>query len=178
MRVMGGSECTQKPCPLLTDAAASHGARPAVKFDEDVITYEQLNEGAAKVAGLLKQRGVAPGDRVGMMLPNVPYFVMVYYGILRAGGVVVPMNVLLKGREVRFYLSDSQAKQLFVWHEFAESGQAGSAEAGAEVITVGARRVRPAPGRCAAGDRGCPARSIGRGRDHLHVRNDRYAQGS
>ncbi|HUO70479.1 MAG TPA: long-chain fatty acid--CoA ligase [Solirubrobacteraceae bacterium] len=121
---------------LLTDTAAKHGARSALKFDDHVITYEMLNEGAARVAGLLKQRGVAPGDRVGIMLPNVPYFVTVYYGILRAGGVVVPMNVLFKRREVRFYLADSQAKQLFVWHDFAESGQAGAAEAGTEVITV------------------------------------------
>ena len=50
------------------------------------------------------------GDRVGIMLPNVPYFAIVYYGILRAGGVVVPMNVLLKGREVAFYLEDPGAK--------------------------------------------------------------------
>ena len=47
-----------------------------------------------------------PGDRVGVMLPNVPYFPVAYYGVLRAGGVVVPMNVLLKGREVGFYLED------------------------------------------------------------------------
>jgi long-chain acyl-CoA synthetase len=123
---------------LLTDAAAKHGARSALKLDHHVITYETFNEGAARVAGLLKQRGVAPGDRVGIMLPNVPYFATVYYGILRAGGVVVPMNVLFKRREVGFYLADSHAKQLFVWHDFAESGQAGAAEAEAEteVITV------------------------------------------
>jgi len=121
---------------LLTDTAARHGARPALKLGDDVITYEMLDEAAARVAGRLSQRGVGPGDPVGVMLPNVPYFVAVYYGILRAGGVVVPMNVLLKPREVRFYLADSQAKQLFVWHDVAESGQAGGAEAGTEVIAV------------------------------------------
>ena len=51
---------------------------------------------------------MAPGDRVGIMLPNVPYFGAAYYGVLRAGAVVVPMNVLLKGREVAFYLKDSR----------------------------------------------------------------------
>jgi long-chain acyl-CoA synthetase len=121
---------------LPTDAAAEHGARPALKFDGEVITYDVLNEHAARVAGLLKQRGIAPGDRVGIMLPNVPYFAIVYYGILRAGGVVVPMNVLFKRREVGFYLADSRSKQLFVWHEFAESGEAGGAEAGTELIIV------------------------------------------
>ncbi len=65
---------------LLTDAAAEHGARPALKFDQVLITYEELSEQAARVAGLLKQRGVALGDRVGIMLPNVPSFPPVYYG--------------------------------------------------------------------------------------------------
>ncbi|HET6865541.1 MAG TPA: long-chain fatty acid--CoA ligase [Solirubrobacteraceae bacterium] len=121
---------------LLTETSAEHGGRPALKLDERLMTYEALHQGAARVAGLLKQRGIAPGDRVGIMLPNLPYFATVYYGILRAGGVVVPMNLLFKRREVSFYLADSRARQVFVWHEFAESGQAGGAEAGTEVITV------------------------------------------
>jgi fatty-acyl-CoA synthase len=70
------------------------------------------------------------------MLPNVPYFAVVYYGILRAGGVVVPMNVLLKGREVAFYLSDSGAKIVFAWHDFGEAAQTGAEEAGSEAILV------------------------------------------
>ena len=124
---------------LCTNAAATHGARPALKLDDTVVTYEMLDEGAARVAGLLEQRGLRRGDPVGVMLPNVPYFAMAYYGILRAGGVVVPMNVLLKRREVHFYLGNSQAKQVFAWHEFAEVAQAGGAEAGTEVITVAPR---------------------------------------
>src|SRR3712207_1272797 len=70
------------------------------------------------------------------MLPNVPYFAVVYYGILRAGGVVVPMNVLLKGREVKFYLEDPGAKLLFAWHDFGEAAEQGANEAGAECILV------------------------------------------
>jgi long-chain acyl-CoA synthetase len=46
------------------------------------------------------------------MLPNVPQFAVAYYGVLRTGGTVVPMNPLLKGREVRFYLSDPEAKMM------------------------------------------------------------------
>src|SRR5262249_34297176 len=98
---------------LLTDTAARHADRPAFKLDDAVLSYATLDEGAARVAGLLKDRGLQPGDRVGVMLPNVPSFGVVYYGVLRAGGVVVPMNVLLKAREVGFYLSDPGAKQLF-----------------------------------------------------------------
>src|SRR3712207_2360539 len=95
-----------------------------------------LNEGSARVAGLLKSKGFEPGDRVGIMLPNVPYFPIVYYGILRAGAVVVPMNVLLKGREVTFYLKDPEAKLLFAWHDFGEAANTGASEAGVECILV------------------------------------------
>src|ERR1043166_8713714 len=81
---------------LLTRAASEHGDRIALKLDEQELNYAFLDEGASRIAGLLSARGIEPGDRVGIMLPNVPYFPVVYYGILRAGGVVVPMNVLLK----------------------------------------------------------------------------------
>jgi len=121
---------------LLTDTAAKFAGRPALKLDDAVLDYAMLNEAATRVAGLLQEKGVAPGDRVGIMLPNVPYFGAVYYGILRTGGVVVPMNVLLKGREVAFYLSDSGAKVLFAWHGFAEAATTGAQEAGAELISV------------------------------------------
>jgi long-chain acyl-CoA synthetase len=70
------------------------------------------------------------------MLPNVPFFAVCYYGVLRAGGVVVPMNVLLKRREVAFYLSDSGAKLVFAWDGFKEDAQAGADEAGAECVLV------------------------------------------
>jgi long-chain acyl-CoA synthetase len=70
------------------------------------------------------------------MLPNVPYFPVCYFGVLRAGGVVVPMNVLLKRREVAFYLRDSGARLLFAWHGFAEDAQAGADDAGAECVIV------------------------------------------
>src|SRR4051794_6731761 len=109
-----------------TDTAARHGDRVALKLDDAQLDYAAVEEGASRVAGLLRERGVEPGDRVGLMLPNVPYFPVIYYGILRAGGVVVPMNVLLKGREVEFYLSDPGAKHLFAWHDFADAARQGA----------------------------------------------------
>src|ERR671939_153134 len=121
---------------LLTDSAAQHPERPALKLDDTVVTYAMLNEGASRVAGLLKDRGLQPGDRVGIMLPNVPYFGIVYYGVLRAGGAVVPMNVLLKGREVAFYLGDPGARFLFAWHDFADAARQGADEVGAELFVV------------------------------------------
>ena len=70
------------------------------------------------------------------MLPNVPYFPVVYFGVLRAGGVVVPMNVLLKGREIGFYLEDSGAKLMFAWQDFAAAAHEGARRAGAQVVEV------------------------------------------
>src|SRR5215217_6611977 len=118
---------------ILTDTAAEHGDRTAFKLDDVELTYRMLDESSARVAALLKARGVGPGDRVGLMLPNVPYFPAIYYGILRAGGVVVPMNVLLKGREVSFYLEDPGARSVFAWGDFGEAAEAGAESAGVEL---------------------------------------------
>jgi long-chain acyl-CoA synthetase len=120
----------------LTRTAAEHGNRTALRLDDTELSFAQLDDASARVAGLLRSRGLEPGDRVGIMLPNVPYFPICYYGVLRAGGVVVPMNVLLKGREVNFYLGDPEAKLCFAWGGFAEAAGVGAAEAGAELVLV------------------------------------------
>jgi long-chain acyl-CoA synthetase len=120
----------------LTDTAAKRPAHIAIKLDDFELNYAILDQGAQRAAGWLKELGVEAGDRVGVMLPNVPHFPVTYYGTLRLGGVVVPMNPLLKGREVEHYLSDSGAKVLFAWHDFAEAAQAGADAAGAELILV------------------------------------------
>jgi len=121
---------------FLTETASRHGDRTAMKLDDVEVPYSGLDAASARVAGLLAERGVGPGDRVGLMLPNVPYFPMTYYGILRLGGVVVPMNPLLKGREVAFFLENPEAKVLFAWHDFAEAAEAGAQQTGADLILV------------------------------------------
>jgi long-chain acyl-CoA synthetase len=120
----------------LTASAEKHGDSVALKLDDAELTYHQFDCAAARIANLLADRGVGAGDRVGIMLPNVPYFAACYYGVLRLGAVVVPMNVLLMRREVGFYLSDPGAKLLFAWHDFGEAAQTGADEAGAECILV------------------------------------------
>ncbi len=121
---------------LLTESAARGGDHIAIKLDDSQLTYSQLDGASAHIAGLLRDHGFEPGDRVGIMLPNVPYFPVIYYGVLRAGGVVVPMNVLLQKREVAFYLEDSGAKLLFAWEGFAQDAQDGAEQAGAECVIV------------------------------------------
>ena len=119
---------------LMTTSAERHGDRTAIRQGDVALSYTALDRASALVAGLLHSRGVGPGDRVGIMLPNVAYFPVCYYGALRAGAAIVPMNVLLKEREVAFYMADSDAKVLFVWHEFADAAHAGAHDT--EVIVV------------------------------------------
>src|ERR1700683_952089 len=88
------------------------------------------------MGALLASLGVEPGDRVGIMLPNVPAFPIAFYGALAADAVVVPMNPLLKGREVAYYLGDSGAKALIAWHQFAGEAAKGAADAGATLVTA------------------------------------------
>src|SRR6516225_10663037 len=120
----------------LVDTANGHADRVAVRVNETAVTYEDLAQASSRVAGMLRERGVGPGDPVGIMLPNVAEFAVVYYGVLRAGAVVVPMNPLLKAREVAYYLGDSGARLIFAWHGFADPARGGAEEAGAEAIVV------------------------------------------
>ena len=121
---------------ILTESAGRAPGSPAVRLDETELSYAELDERSARLATLLREKGLGPGDRIGVMLPNVPEFPIAYYGVLRAGAVVVPMNVLLKRREIAFYLEDSGARLLLAWHGFAEEARAGAAEAGAELVEV------------------------------------------
>ena len=98
---------------MLDRTVAEHASHPAIRLDDLVLDYSELREAAGRVTSLLSSLGVVAGDRVGIMLPNVPAFPMAFYGALGAGAVVVPMNPMLKSREVAYYLSDSGAKVLF-----------------------------------------------------------------
>jgi long-chain acyl-CoA synthetase len=131
----------------LTRAAQAYGPRPALRLGQDALSYAELDEATARAAGLLRELGVGPGDRVGVMLPNIPSFAFVYYGVLRAGGVVVPMNVLLKQREVAFHLADSQATLLFAGHQSAAPAPRGADEAGADCVIVAAGEFERVLGR-------------------------------
>ena len=121
---------------VLARTASDYGESPAVRLDDLVLTYSQLQDAADRAASLLSSLGVAPGDRVGIMLPNVPAFPIAYYGALGAGATVVPMNPLLKNREVAYYLGDSGAKVLVAWHEAAAEAAKGAAGTGVQVIEV------------------------------------------
>src|SRR5688572_153435 len=100
---------------LLTTTASQHPGRTAIVFGADSVTYAELDAASNQVANLLVARGVRPGDKVAVSCPNTPHFTTIYFGILKAGAVVVPLNVLLKAREVAYHLEDSDTVAYFAF---------------------------------------------------------------
>ncbi|GAB2738356.1 long-chain-fatty-acid--CoA ligase [Nocardioides pakistanensis] len=98
---------------FLEDSARKYPTRDALVLGDLRLNYETVNTLANQVANLLVSRGIKPGDKVAISCPNLPHFPVVYYGILKAGAVVVPLNVLLKAREIAYHLEDSDAKAYF-----------------------------------------------------------------
>ncbi|CAL9592513.1 long-chain-fatty-acid--CoA ligase [Streptomyces sp. enrichment culture] len=120
---------------LLEDSARSHPDREAVVLGPARMTYRQLDAAANQVANLLVERGIGPGDRVALSCPNLPYFPVVYYGVLKTGAAVVPLNVLLKSREIAYHLNDAEVKAYFCFEGTPElpmgtEGHAGFRQAG------------------------------------------------
>ncbi|MCX5850379.1 MAG: AMP-binding protein [Deltaproteobacteria bacterium] len=97
---------------LLEDAVQKHAERIAIVSEKQRITYEQLNHAVNAVAGLMKQSGVGKGDKVALMLPNIPEFVYCYFGALKIGAVVVPLNTLSTPSELTYLLNNSDSKLL------------------------------------------------------------------
>ncbi len=140
---------------LLEDSARTHPDRDAVVLGTTRLTYAQVEAAANRVANLLVDRGIWPGDKVAISCPNVPYFPIVYYGILKAGAVVVPLNILLKSREIAYHLADSGAKAYFCFEGDAglpmgAEGHAGFSETpGCEhffLVTAGPKAESPIEG--------------------------------
>jgi long-chain acyl-CoA synthetase len=96
------------------------------------LTYAELEARASSVAGGLASLGIRPGDHVALSCPNLPAFPVAYFGILKAGAVVVPLNVLLKPREIAYHLRDSDARALIVFEGTAELPMAQMARAGCD----------------------------------------------
>ena len=116
----------------------------AISCGEAHYTYAQVAALASQVAGGLAAMGIHPGDHVALSCPNVPWFPIAYFGILKAGGVVVPLNVLFKPREIAYHLRDSQARALIAFEgtpelPMAAMARAGCDEAGCEHLVIATR---------------------------------------
>ena len=114
---------------VLEYSAGEYPDRVAVVHGSSRLTYRELEAWASKVANALIDRGISAGDRVALSCPNLPAFPVIYYGILKAGGVVVPLNILLTEREIAYHLADSAAKAYFCFSGSPELpiGAAGAA---------------------------------------------------
>ncbi len=122
---------------ILQASALEKPDHTAIIFDDRKISYAELDRAVRGVTTSLKARGIGPGDKVALLVPNVPEFTIAYFGILYAGAAVVPINVLAAAPEVAYFLEDSDAKLLIVHPLFEKPGRAGAAERGVPVVMAG-----------------------------------------
>jgi long-chain acyl-CoA synthetase len=114
---------------LLEISARRDPGKVALMLDDMKLRYAEVNGAANKIANGLVGLGVQPGDKVALMLPNTPHFVLCYYAILKLGATVVPLNVLFKRHEVAYHLDDSDAVALIVWEGFLGEATEGFGQA-------------------------------------------------
>jgi long-chain acyl-CoA synthetase len=136
---------------ILRESRYAAPGKPLCHSQEVTLSYEQIDEQSGRVAATLLALGLERGDRVAVQLPNLPEFLLCYFGILKAGLVMVPLNPLLKAREIGYHLADSGSKILVSYGPIAGEAAEGACEApqkpavyvvnppGAETLPSGAR---------------------------------------
>jgi long-chain acyl-CoA synthetase len=122
---------------ILQAGAEARPEQVAIRLGEQALRYGELDRAARGVAAGLRARGVAPGDRVSLLVPNLPDFTIAYFGILYAGGIVVPINVLCAAPEVTYFLEDSEARLLVAHPLFEAAARPGAEAAGVPVVWAG-----------------------------------------
>ncbi len=115
---------------------------PALRSGTEVITHGELDAAILAASALLASHGVAPGDRVGLIVPNVPQFAVLYYAVLAAGAVAVPISPLLSAPEARFCLNDAGAR-LALLGPHAHGPGLPELKPSAQVLEVGTESLRP-----------------------------------
>ena len=103
---------------LLQQSTEKFATRTALVAGDHSITYAELWASVVRLGAALRRLGVEPGERVGVMLPNVPAFVQAYFGILAAGATVVPFNILYKTEEIRYVLEDAAIQRILTTRIF------------------------------------------------------------
>lgn len=148
---------TFHPTTLNLSSIIEHHARltpdkEAIVWNDVRLTFGQLNAAANRVANALVSLGIGYGDKVALVCPNLPYFPIVYYGIMKAGAAVVPLNVLFRPREIAYHLKDSEAKAVFVFEGTPELKMAESVKEGFDqvdscehLVVMTADKLAPSP---------------------------------
>jgi long-chain acyl-CoA synthetase len=114
---------------MLSETAQRSPEKTAIIFRDQPTPYRELNQRANQVANALAGLGMQPGDRVALFMHNIPLFMEAYYGILKAGCTVVPLNVLYKAGEVEYILQDSGARAIITFGPFAQVAAQAAANA-------------------------------------------------
>jgi long-chain acyl-CoA synthetase len=121
---------------ILRESRYASPGKPLCHSQDRTLSYEQVDEASGRVAAALLALGLERGDRVAVQLPNLPEFLLCYFGILKAGLIMVPLNPLLKGREIAYHLADSGSKMLVAFSLLAAEAVAGAEEAGGTDVYV------------------------------------------
>jgi len=121
---------------ILAESAVRHADRTAVVLGDLRLTYAQLWAHSLQYAAVLREKGIGPGDKVAMLLPNTPHFPLTYFGTLALGAVAVPVHALLKAEEIQYVLEDSGAKALVCAAPLLGEGAKGAELAGIPVLAV------------------------------------------
>ncbi|MCS7225122.1 MAG: long-chain fatty acid--CoA ligase [Armatimonadetes bacterium] len=121
---------------ILRDTAARFPRATATIFYGARMNYQDLYDGARSFAGLLSELGFGLGDRIGLLMPNMPSFIIAYYGTAQIGGAVVQLNPLLTARELRAELQDSGAVCLVVAEPLLDKASEAVKETSVRMILV------------------------------------------
>jgi long-chain acyl-CoA synthetase len=127
---------TMSLASVLAESAARRPDHAAVVLDGHATSYAELWRGARQYAAVLRERGIEPGDRVALLLPNTPHFPLAYFGVLALGAVAVPVHALLRAEEIAYVLEDSGAKALICAAPLLGEGAKGAEIARVEVLAV------------------------------------------
>ena len=122
---------------MLRESAKATPDKPLIHVGDISLTYQQIDELSGRVASSLLALDLEPGDKVAVQLPNLPQFVFAYFGIVKAGLVMVPLNPLLRLPEVEYHLRDSDAKVLITFAPMGEeAAKAAQAVGGVRTYAV------------------------------------------
>ncbi len=121
---------------MLRESAVAHPSKPVAIFDGGQLSYAELDALSDRFAAGLQASGLGRGDKVGLQLPNIPQFLIAYFGMLKTGCVAVPLNVLLKAPELAYCLRDSHARALVTWAGVADEALIGAKQAGVPAVYV------------------------------------------
>ncbi len=113
---------------ILRESSSAHPQKPLCHLGEHTFTYAQVDEISGRIAASLRDLGVGRGDKVAVQLPNVPHLLFAYFGVLKVGAVLVPLNPLLRAPEICYHLIICDARLLITFENSAEEAFRGAAE--------------------------------------------------